>query len=147
MTDKETIQFLFKFATEYTTTPPTVEIVNNGVTVLPVTEIFDNQEIELHIDLYSNIKDYVLEINRGNHDGAAPQMLSLVSVQTDGIDLKRVLNHTKFYPEYPLVWYNEQLAQGIQWPESHQGWLGWGWNGTWKMVYHTPFYDWLLKEV
>ena len=65
----------------------------------------------------------------------------------DGIDLKRVLNHTKFYPEYPLVWYNEQLAQGIQWPESHQGWLGWGWNGTWKMVYHTPFYDWLLKEV
>ena len=47
MTYKETIHFLFKFSPQYTTTPPNVEIVNNGVTVLPVTEISDNQEVEL----------------------------------------------------------------------------------------------------
>lgn len=146
MSSKETIQFLFKFVPQYTTSPPMVEIINNGLQLLPPQEILKTQEIEIQVEL-DGTKHNVLEIKRSNHNGTDSQLLALTSLWADGIDLKQVLNGTKFYPEYPLPWYDEQVSQGIVWPEWHQGWLEWGWNGTWKMSYDTPFYDWLLKEL
>jgi hypothetical protein len=147
MTDKEQIKFLFKFDSQYTTTPPIVEIVNNGIQVVSPQEIDKACDVEIIVDLDISVSNCLLEIKRSNHDGSTPQTLNLVGIFADDIDLNKVLNHSKFYPEYPELWYSEQLAQGTSWPEFHYGWLSWGWNGTWQMSYATPFYDWLLKEL
>lgn len=147
MPSKEQIKFLFKFEPDYTTTAPVVEIVNNGVQVFSPQEIPNACDIEIIVDLDSGVSNCVLEIRRSGHDGSTPQVLKLKEVSADGIDLNKILNHSRFYPQYPEPWYSEQIAQGIECPEFHYGWLEWGWNGTWQLSYATPFYDWLLKEV
>jgi hypothetical protein len=144
---KEIIEFLFEVDSEWTNLPPTIEIYNNNQQIVAPCEILTAQTFECIIELDYDKKINLLEIKRNNHDGCTPQLLQLISLKADGNDLAPILNHTKFYPNYPQPWYHEQLSQGNTCPEFHLGWLSWGWNGTWQMSYSTPFYEWLLKEL
>lgn len=147
MIDNEILHFSFRLEPHYTNSAPQIEILNNGIQILPITSINTHQDINVSVEVESNLQNCVLEIRRSNHDEVTPQTLLLQTVEVDGIDLKKILDRTKFYPRYPSQWLSEQQSQGVSWPEAHQGWLEWGWNGVWKLEYRTPFYDWLLKEL
>lgn len=146
-TEKEIIQFCFEFDSEWTNAPPIVEIRNNNQQIVEPTLIHGRQSVECLIEMLPGQKENVLEIVRSNHDEQTPQICKLLDVKVDNNSLKLILDHTKFYPQYPKIWYQEQISLGKECPLFHTGWLNWGWNGSWTMHYDTPFYDWLLNKL
>lgn len=53
---------------------------------------------------------------------------------------------SKYFPEYPQEFINEQRQQGKEWPESilsnHLGW-----NGKYVIDFQTPVYQWLHEKL
>ena len=147
MATQEIINFAFEFESVYTKDAPTIEIFFDSIKIFPLTTVSQAITINVPMEINSNFTLHHLEVRRGNHNEIDSQSLCLKSVRADDIDLKKILPHTKFYPKYPLQWHAEQLVQGTVWPEFHSGWLEWGWNGTWKMEFTSPFYTWLLHEL
>jgi hypothetical protein len=147
LSQKEIIQFRFEFESEWTNAPPVIEIKNNGQRLIEPISINGKQSAECSIEMLPGLHNNVLEIVRSNHDEQTQQICKLVDIKVDDHSIKSILNHTEFYPQYPKIWYQEQVLLGKDWPSFHIGWLNWGWNGTWKMYYDTPFYSWLLKKL
>ena len=149
MTNKETLCFIFSLEPQFLHKPPVMEIIYNHKQILAPCEIVEKQDIaiDIDIDLDNQLDGGLLEIKITNHDGANHQTLTLSKLKVDDIDMAKILDHSRFYPEYPEPWLSEQHALGIQWPEFHTGWLEWGWNGTWQFRFQVPFYDWLLKTL
>jgi hypothetical protein len=143
----ETIHFTFEFDSDWKNSPPVIEIKNNDIQIVAPRAIEGPEKIDCILNLELNKIDNVLQIIRSNHDECNSQICQLVTIKADDNNLSRILNHTKYYPKYPAVWYQEQLDQGQILPQFHKGWLSWGWNGVWEMSYTVPFYDWLLNEL
>jgi len=144
--NSEQINFSINFKASYELLPPSFVILNNDETVYPSTVVHNNYTANFKLDLNSNSK-YSLKILRENHDEINSQQLELTLITADGIDLAKILDHSKYFPRYPEPWYTEQTEQGIDWPEYQTGSLVWGWNGYWTFNYTTPFYTWLLNSV
>jgi|TARA_R110000782_G_scaffold180515_1_gene270944 hypothetical protein len=125
---------------------PCAEILLNQQIVIPKQPIKNNQQVEFELDLEKDTQ-YKLTINRTNHNSKNKQVLSIKSFHADGIDLNRVLDHMYFYPQYPAIWYKQQIESGNELPEKQKGWRDWGFNGQWVMNFETPFYTWLLKTI
>lgn len=51
-----------------------------------------------------------------------------------------------YYPDYPEPWATEQRQQGLVLPE-HQYADYLGWNGDWRLSFHTPIYPWIHKTL
>jgi len=53
---------------------------------------------------------------------------------------------SKYFPEYPQEFINEQRQQGKEWPESilsnHLGW-----NGKYVIDFQTPVYQWIHEKL
>ena len=146
LTNSEKINFSINFSATYELSPPSFVIFNNNEIVYPSTVVNNNYTANFEINLDSN-SEYCLKILRENHDEITSQQLELTLLTADGIDLAKILNHSKYFPKYPEPWYSQQKEQGIDWPEYQTGSLVWGWNGYWIFNYTTPFYTWLLKNV
>jgi hypothetical protein len=144
--NSEQINFTVNFKATYELLPPSFVILNNNEIVYPSTIVNNNYTANFELNLNSN-SDYCLKILRENHDEINSQQLELTSMSVDGIDLAKILDHSKYFPKYPEPWYTEQKDQGITLPEYQTGSLVWGWNGYWTLFYTTPFYTWLLNSV
>lgn len=140
----EHLEISLEFDADWTKTAPLIVVKNSDTVVVEATEINAPTVIDFTLDLESNL-DFSLCIHRSGHDGANQQICKLLSFKVDGIDISSIMDHGKFYPEYPEPWFTEQKEQNIHWPEYHLRWREWGWNGVWKLDYNTPFYTWLLK--
>lgn len=135
-----------EFDSEWEESAPFVEIFNNNIKLVNLTKISDKTIIRFDLELMSNL-DCELEIKRTGHNKINQQICQFRSFKVDDIDITPILDHGKFYPIYPEPWFTEQKQQDIDWPEYHLRWRDWGWNGSWKLHYKTPFYTWLLKVI
>lgn len=147
LNQNETVEFNFLFDSEWTSTPPVIEIRNNNQQVVAPMIVDGKQTVRCLIEMLPGQKNSVLKIVRSNHDEQTHQLCQLVELKADDINLDPILDHTEFYPQYPRIWHQEQVLLGKEWPLFHKGWLSWGWNGSWQMKYYTPFYDWLLRKI
>lgn len=142
----EEIQLEFAFEAEWTNQPPVVQIYNNDLPLSEPIEIKKLTELTFNLALPTDVTDGYIRIIRSNHDEKTHQVCHLSGLKIDSIDLTRIMNHSRFLPKYPEIWHMEQTQQGIHWPDHHNGWTSWGWNGVWELVYQTPVYTWLLKH-
>ena len=76
----EKLVFSFDFKSNWSLTPPTVEIVNNNIQLCPPTEIKEPTLFTFDIDIPTSPTDSCLKIIRGNHNGATSQTCHLVSL-------------------------------------------------------------------
>lgn len=143
---KEIINITLEFDSTYDIDAPTIEVFNNGQIVGSKITVDQPCQIQFNLDLESD-SQHLLEIVRGNHTGAGQQICKFVKFIVDEIDITDILDYGKFYPVYPMPWYQEQLDQGITWPEYHERWRDWGWDGVWRLNYQSPFFRWLLKTI
>lgn len=144
----ENIRLEMKFRAEYHTDPPMIEITNNQQVILPPTVVHDTLDLCLELALPNDhAQSGILEIHRSNFDGASQQQLTLTEIHLDGINLDRICHQARYRPKYPEPWISQQRSAGIDWPDYLTGVRTWGWNGTWILVYETPIYTWLLKNV
>jgi hypothetical protein len=142
----ETIHIGLTFDSVWQSNAPTIEIVNDGKIVVPATAI--KTKTVLAFDLVSQPDcDHTLEIHRQGHDEVNQQLCIFAGFAVDELDVSDLIDHGRFYPVYPEPWISEQRQQGVDWPEYHQRWREWGWNGTWKLYHRSPFYTWLLKII
>jgi len=146
LTNSEQINFSINFSAIYELSPPSFVIFNNNEIIYPSTVVNNNYTANFKINLDNN-SEYCLKILRENHDEITSQQLELTLLTADGIDLAKILNHSKYFPKYPEPWYTQQKEQGVTLPEYQTGSLVWGWNGYWTFNYTTPFYTWLLNSV
>jgi hypothetical protein len=142
----ETITVGLEFDSVWQSVPPTIEIVNDGKIVVPVTPIKSKMILSFNLASESDC-NHTLEIHRCGHDGAEQQIGIFTCILADELDISPLIDHGRFYPIYPEPWISEQRQQGIDWPKYHQRWREWGWNGTWRLDYQAPFYTWLLKVI
>lgn len=142
----ETISFDLAFSSEWSEQPPVISIRNDNKVIIESIEIDGMRSIEFDLKLELD-QPHTLEIIRSNHDEVHDQICQLDKFQADGLDVTDILDFAKFYPIYPRIWHAEQQAQNISWPEYHERWREWGWNGTWRLQYHAPFFTWLLKVI
>ena len=142
----ETIHIGLTFDSVWQSAPPTIEIVNDGRIVVPSTPITTKTILTFDLESWSG-RNHTLEVNRRGHDGAEQQICNFVNFAADELDVSALIDHGRFYPVYPEPWISEQRQQGIDWPAYHQRWREWGWNGTWRLDYRSPFYTWLLKII
>jgi len=142
----ETISFALTFSSNWIKHPPIVSIRNDNITIVEPTEIDSVRVIEFALTITTE-QAHTLEIIRSNHDEVHDQLCRLDQFQADNLDITEVLDHGRFYPIYPRLWYMEQQAKNIHWPEYHDRWREWGWNGTWQLRYQAPFFSWLLKII
>jgi hypothetical protein len=147
LNQNEIVQFSFVFDSEWSSTAPVIEIRNNNQQVVAPMSVTGKQTVQCLIEMLPGQKNNVLEIVRSNHDEQTQQLCQLVELKADDNNLNLILNHAEFYPQYPKIWYQEQVLLRKEWPLFHKGWSSWGWNGSWQMKYDTPFYDWLLEKL
>ena len=141
----ETLRIDIAFDSEFKNSPPYIHVLNDARVVHDKIAISGPTHITFQIDLSPG--DHMLEIVREGHDDSNYQLCKLSSFQTDDIDVTEISQFAFFYPRYPNPWFQEQQAAGVHWPQSHKAWTEWGWNGTWKLSYSSPFYTWLLNSI
>jgi len=142
----ETVVIRLGFTSQWQSCPPEIKVVNNGIVVAESITVIETTQLNFVLELEPN-RLHVLELHRQGHDGVTQQICGFQSFIVDELDISSIIDHGRFYPEYPEPWISEQRAQGAEWPPYHVGWRQWGWNGVWRLEYESPFYTWLLHTI
>lgn len=79
--------------------------------------------------------------------------LEITKIVVDEIDLGVLAYNGTYTPTYPEPWYSDEVTAGRR-PKEHIG-LGqdgsacmfMGWEGTYKLTFNTPLYEWLLENI
>ena len=111
-----------------------------------------SQSYEHEIDIEEG--EHVLTIN--NHYSADPKTACVIEKVTfDDIDLGIIAYSGEYRPDYPEPWYTDECAAGRTpkevWggKDSQDGStpMFMGWEGSYKLKFYTPLYEWLLEHL
>jgi len=75
------------------------------------------------------------------------QLLHIKSIEIDEIDIGGLVFEGVYTPNYPKPWAAQQRSAGTELQESFKNVTDIGHNGTWKFVFESPFYMWLLENL
>lgn len=60
-----------------------------------------------------------------------------------GISDSKILAKSLYRPQYPGVWYQQQIDQGRSCASELPGMCYLGWNGRWQLDFDVPVFAWL----
>jgi len=154
----ETIQFEFWFESDYWKDPPGAIIKINGVEQKNV--LFSTTGIN-YISFYASLElntSHLLEIARYGKDNfqtlildtgeRKDQMLSIRKIKIDGIDIQRLIYINSWNePDYPEPWATEQKNNGVELETKVYAEVDFGFNGTWKLEFSSPFYKHIIESI
>ena len=75
------------------------------------------------------------------------QLLHIKNIEIDEIDIGSLVFEGVYTPEYPKLWYGQQIKAGKTPQESYKNVKIMGYNGSWKFGFESPFYMWLLENL
>ena len=75
------------------------------------------------------------------------QLLHIKNIEIDEIDIGSLVFEGVYTPEYPKLWYSQQIKAGKKPQESYKNVKIMGHNGSWKFGFESPFYMWLLENL
>lgn len=153
---KDNIKFSIALDSVYWDKPPVAEFRINGNTVWGPQDITEKTVAEFSVD-FEDEKEYQFEMIRSgktdkqvkfeNNEIVKDQLLSVSNVTIDGVDLGNLIYEIDYYPDYPEIWYNQQKEAGNEPISPLRNMTSFGWNGTWKIKFTSPFYLWLLENL
>jgi hypothetical protein len=143
---QELIQFQLDVNFQYRDTAPKLTVYINDVCKFDQT-LSGSQAVISFDHLLDFGQTYELKIVRSAKTDQDPsQMLIINCITIDGVNVQNLIWSSSYYePEYPAVWYQQQIELG-QTPEPRitgETWLGH--NGTWSMPFDSPFWRYLME--
>ena len=157
MLARETIDFQIKFISNYWNNPPWACVLVNDVIKFDgaITEntslIKFSHTLEFDSTHCLTIKRSGKSNNeiRKNIDGTIEdQILIIDQIKIDGVDIRNIL-YTDSYnqPVYPVAWAKEQISAGLTLEKYVPGETHLGHNGTWRLNFTSPFYQFLINKM
>ena len=153
--DYEKIKFDISFITQYWNNPPSatiyidnVELFNGKISTSGTISFYHELVFgphQLSIRRTGKTNDEV----KLHEDGTwADQLLILDQIKIDGIDIKNIVESKSWNePVYPEPWASEQSAQGQILEEKIIAETHFGHNGTWRLNFSSPFYQFLYNAM
>ena len=95
-------------------------------------------------------------LNKTNQDTVKDQngrivkdyLLNIDSIEIDDLDIGMLKwSLSSYYPDYPVKYRQELVAEGKELSAEVKNCVNLGWNGTWKLPFTSPFYIWLLENI
>tara|TARA_B110000977_G_scaffold198822_1_gene284595 strand:+ start:187 stop:663 length:477 start_codon:yes stop_codon:yes gene_type:complete len=66
-------------------------------------------------------------------------------VKFEDMDVDRTKWAGIYEPDYPNIWYSEQVKQGSTPDKFLKNSTYLGWNGVWRLTFQSPVYTWIHK--
>jgi hypothetical protein len=157
MRNQEIIDFKIKFTPQFWNRPPVACILiddevkfhdaithQNSIVEFFHTMSFDQKHC-LTILRSGKTDDQVRKNPDGSYDD---QALIIDQIKIDGIDIRNII-YTDSYnePSYPSVWAKEQQDAGVILKQYIPGETYLGHNGTWKLHFTSPFYQFIMDKL
>lgn len=143
---QELISFQINAQVKFNSIPPRLSVYINDECKFEQTLLESSVIIEFEHRLMFDQSYQLRLVRQGKTDQDPEQMLIIDSIFIDGINVQNLIwSRSQYRPEYPTVWYQQQLAQGLT-PESTvpgETWLGH--NGEWCMPFSSPFWRHLME--
>ena len=112
----------------------------------------DSEEFEFEVDIEEG--EHALTIN--NNFSPDPKTACVIDkIRFDDIDLGIIAYSGEYRPNYPEPWYSDQCKEGNTPKEVWGGKdakdgsapMFMGWEGSYKLKFSTPLYEWLLENI
>lgn len=151
MPNFENIKFDIILGSDYTVDPPQITIYVNDAKKYSGNLVDSITQIQFACDLEFGQQHKIKIIRSGKENCSIAdleQIAWLEKLIIDGVDVQNIIwSSSLYYPVFPKVWYNEQLALG-QTPEYpvHSG-THWGHDGYWELEFSSPFYLFLIERM
>jgi hypothetical protein len=129
--------------------------------LIPCPEIWVDSQLIRAADPLTELEtlDFRLGLTQGNHELRLVFHNKQYQNYPAGSDMAVRIHHVGFqnlsddfrvygayYPDYPEPWATEQRQQGMELPEyQYADYLGW--NGDWRLPFHTPIYPWIHQTL
>lgn len=143
---QELVNFQIELECHYKNTPPELSVYINDMVMFEqkITQTSTNIKFDHLLNFDSQ---YLLKIIRsGKHDSDPTQMLIIRKIIIDGIDVQNLIwAHSWYQPQYPEVWYQQQVAAGQTPDEQVPGETWLGHNGIWTLPFSSPFWRHLIE--
>ena len=145
---QELIQFQLDLSYNYTLNAPEIIVCLNGISKFNKPLTGTSCLIKFNHVLDFN-QTYCLEIQRtGKTDQDPIQMLVIDSLLIDGVNVQNLIWSNSYYkPDYPTLWYSQQVAQGVTPEVQVPAEVYLGHNGTWRLNFTSPFWQHLLDQM
>lgn len=121
----------------------TVVLEDHDPIILEFNEDFVKKQHTLSITLKNKTNnDTVL-----NETGEMEKSMSVTIdfIEFEDINISSMLfTHSSFYPDYPEPWYSQQETKP---DKSLKNCLDMGWNGTFKLKFTSPIFEWFLENL
>lgn len=157
MYNEEIIKFIIEFKSEYWDLPPGVTIsVDDTIKFDGLLTEANTAVSFVHTLTFDQphqlvIKRYNKDDTQCQHDAdgtVRDQLLTLTRVIIDGIDIKNIIQTQSFNePIYPEPWASEQQQMGIVLDKLIIAETCFGHNGTWRLNFTSPFYNFLYNSM
>lgn len=138
---QELIKFQIDVSCQYNEIPPELSVYISQQCKFDQTITQPAQVIKFDHLLHFGQTYHLTLVRSGKSDVDPTQMLIIDRVIIDGINVQNLIwNHSYYEPQYPEIWYQQQVSQG-QPPELRvpgETWLGH--NGTWNLPFGSPFW-------
>jgi hypothetical protein len=145
-TSQELICFQINADICFHTVPPRLAVYVNNECKFDQT--LDKSSAVIEFDHLLNFDQiYQLRLVRqGKTDQDPAQMLVIKNIFIDGINVQNLIwAGSQYQPDYPMIWYQQQVSQNKT-PEKTvvgETWLGH--NGVWTMSFTSPFWRHLME--
>jgi hypothetical protein len=143
---QELICFQINADVRFCTIPPRLAVYINDECKFDQTINDSSVAIEFeHLLTFDQLYQLRL-VRQAKTDQDPDQMLIIKSIVIDGINVQNLIwSSSQYQPDYPPVWYQQQVALD-QTPEKTvvgETWLGH--NGVWTMPFASPFWRHLME--
>ena len=143
---QELISFQINAQVKFHSIPPRLAVYINDDCKFEQTLQESSVSIEFeHLLMFDQLYQLRL-VRQGKTDQDPEQILIIDSVFIDGINVQNLIwSRSQYQPDYPPVWYQQQMALGLT-PEktvTGETWLGH--NGEWTMPFTSPFWRHLME--
>lgn len=121
----------------------TVVLENHDPVILEFNENFAKKKYTLNITLKNKTNDDTVINDAGDMEKS--MSVTIDFIEFEDIDISSMLfTHSSYYPKYPEPWYSQQETKPDKFLKNC---LDMGWNGTFKLKFRSPIFEWFLENL
>jgi len=120
--------------------------------VIEPIELTGKETKELTMNVHLEDDTHTLEIEHSYSENSSTALV-INKIVIEDIDIGVIAYEGEYRPIYPEPWYSDETEAGRQ-PKEVVGkerdgsaCLFMGWEGTYKLEFSTPLYEWLLQKI
>tara|TARA_S200002703_G_scaffold60343_1_gene52243 strand:- start:2122 stop:2577 length:456 start_codon:yes stop_codon:yes gene_type:complete len=124
--------------------------INNKV--IEKIDLTGKETKELTMNVYLEDETHTLEIEHSYSENPKTALV-INKIVIEDIDIGVIAYEGEYRPIYPEPWYSDETAAGrppkeiIGKEQDGSACLFMGWEGTYKLQFSTPLYEWLLQKI